>query len=86
MAHDPTSETERLREEFWQHIAASYAGTNWERIAAQMLDALLAAVRKEEREKLATGLDTRLVPQTPYIVCARIELLAELAAALREGA
>ena len=50
------------------------------------LDALLAAVRAEERETLATGLDTRLVPRTPYIVCARIELLAELAAALREGA
>ncbi len=53
------SEVERAREEFWQHIAASYGGTNWERIAAQMLDALLAAVRAEERETLATGLDTR---------------------------
>ena len=53
------SEVERAREEFWQHIAASYGGTNWERIAAQMLNCFLAAVRAEEREMLATGLDTR---------------------------
>ena len=112
MAHDPTSETERLREEFWQHIAASYAGTNWERIAAQMLDALLAAVRKEEREKLATDLDARAerwahghgvagdisrMTDEEFMramkaagrgctVCARIELLSEVAAAIREGA
>ena len=76
------------------------------------LDALLAAVRAEERETLATGLDTRAealahghgvagnisgmsdeeferrlkAAGKGCTVCARIELLAELAAALREGA
>ena len=76
------------------------------------LDALLAAVRAEERETLAMGLDTRAealahghgvagnisgmsdeeferrlkAAGKGCTVCARIELLAELAAALREGA
>ena len=76
------------------------------------LDALLDATRREERETLATGLDTRAealahghgvagnisgmsdeeferrlkAAGKGCTVCARIELLAELAAALREGA
>ena len=76
------------------------------------LDALLAAVRAEERETLATDLDARAerwahghgvagdisrMTDEEFMramkaagrgctVCARIELLSEVAAAIREGA
>ena len=87
MAHDPTSETERLREEFWQHIAASYAGTNWERIAAQMLDALLAAVRKEERERCAKVAEGYVVHFCgPHPKCCKVcSTAGSIAAAIQQA-
>ena len=103
------SEVERLREDFLRYWAD--ADNAVARAFVTDLDALLAAVRNEEREKLATGLDTRAealvhnhgvsgdcsgmtdeeferaikAAGKGCTVCARIELLSECAAALREG-
>ena len=106
------SEAEKLREQFFHDWCDQHLDWRVREACHNHLDALLAAVRAEERETLATGLDTRAealahghgvagnisgmsdeeferrlkAAGKGCTVCARIELLAELAAALREGA